>query len=347
MSTREIFYNEAVKEAIAEEMTRDDKVILLGEDVAVYGGVYRCSLGLLDQFGPERIRDAPISEAAIVGAGIGASIQGMRPIVEIMYADFIPISMDQVINQAALIHFVSGLGGIGWVLAEAFAENGARLVLADIDPETLNRISRTLARKKTAALVHHMDVTQKSDIQTVFDAVIEKYRRIDVVVHTAGVAENDKAVDFSESEIDRILEINLKGTILINQTAGKIMARQGAGKIINIGSIGGLMAHTLRSMPYAASKAGVHQATRSFAAELADSGVNVNAVAPTWVNTAMVQGKDPAYYENINQTTPFGRMCEPSELVGAVVFLASPASDFITGQVIYVDGGWSISKAVS
>jgi acetoin:2,6-dichlorophenolindophenol oxidoreductase subunit beta len=108
MNTREIFYNAAIKEAIAEEMIRDDKVFLMGEDVATYGGVYRCSLGLLTQFGPERVRDSAISEAAIVGAGVGAAIQGMRPIVEIMYADFIPIAMDQIVNQASLIYFISG-----------------------------------------------------------------------------------------------------------------------------------------------------------------------------------------------------------------------------------------------
>jgi len=108
MSTREIFYNAAIREAIAEEMLRDNKVFLMGEDVATYGGVYRCSMGLLGQFGPERIRDSAISEAAIVGAGIGAAIQGMRPIVEIMYSDFIPISMDQIVNQASLIYFISG-----------------------------------------------------------------------------------------------------------------------------------------------------------------------------------------------------------------------------------------------
>ena len=90
MSEREIFYNSAIQEAISEEMERDETVFLMGEDVATYGGAYKCSLGLLEKFGKERIRDSAISEAAIAGAGVGAAIQGMRPIVEIMYADFIP-----------------------------------------------------------------------------------------------------------------------------------------------------------------------------------------------------------------------------------------------------------------
>jgi len=108
MATRQLFFNAALREALVEEMTADDRVIVMGEDVAVYGGVYKVSHGLLERFGPERVRDTPISEAAIVGAGVGAAIQGLRPVVEIMYADFMPIAMDQIVNQAALMYFVSG-----------------------------------------------------------------------------------------------------------------------------------------------------------------------------------------------------------------------------------------------
>lgn len=108
MSKREIFFNAAVKEAMTDELERDENVFLMGEDVATYGGVYRCSLEMLDKFGEDRVRDSAISEAAIVGAGVGAAIQGLRPIVEIMYFDFISIALDQIINQAALIYFVSG-----------------------------------------------------------------------------------------------------------------------------------------------------------------------------------------------------------------------------------------------
>jgi pyruvate dehydrogenase E1 component beta subunit len=108
MNEREIFYNSAIREGILEEMERDPDVFVMGEDIATYGGVYKCTQGLLEHFGKERVRDSAISEAAIVGAGIGAAIQGMRPIVEIMYVDFIPISMDQIVNQACQIYFLSG-----------------------------------------------------------------------------------------------------------------------------------------------------------------------------------------------------------------------------------------------
>lgn len=108
MSEREIFYNAAIKEAMSDEMARDDNIFLMGEDVATYGGVYRCSLDMLEKFGEDRVLDSAISEAAIVGAGIGAAIHGLRPIVEIMYFDFISIALDQIVNQASSLYFLSG-----------------------------------------------------------------------------------------------------------------------------------------------------------------------------------------------------------------------------------------------
>lgn len=108
MEERNLFFNAAIREAIWEEMERDPNVFVMGEDTANYGGVYKVTQGLLEHFGPERVRDTAISEAAIVGAGIGAAIQGMRPIVEIMYMDFMSISMDAIANQACQIYFISG-----------------------------------------------------------------------------------------------------------------------------------------------------------------------------------------------------------------------------------------------
>lgn len=107
MKERTLFYNAAIREAIHEEIERDPTVFVMGEDIATYGGVFKATEGLLGDFGPERIRDTPISEAAIVGLGVGAAMQGMRPIVEIMYMDFIPIAIDQIVNQACQIYFVS------------------------------------------------------------------------------------------------------------------------------------------------------------------------------------------------------------------------------------------------
>jgi len=101
-------YAEAVREALREEMLRDANVLLIGEEVGASGGAYKCTYGLYEEFGPERVIDTPISEAAIVGVGIGAALMGLRPVAEIMYMDFIPLSLEQILNHAAKIHFMSG-----------------------------------------------------------------------------------------------------------------------------------------------------------------------------------------------------------------------------------------------
>jgi len=105
---REITYREAIREALAEEMRGNKSVFLLGEDIGVYGGVYSVTKGLLEEFGPERVLDAPLSEAVIAGAGMGAAMIGTRPVVEIMYVDFITFAMDQIVNQAAKARYMSG-----------------------------------------------------------------------------------------------------------------------------------------------------------------------------------------------------------------------------------------------
>lgn len=105
---REIEYREALREALIEEMDKDNKIFLIGEDIGVYGGPFRVTKGLIDKYGPDRVIGTPISEAAILGAGIGAALMGYRPIAEIMFIDFSTLAMDQIVNQAAKIRFMSG-----------------------------------------------------------------------------------------------------------------------------------------------------------------------------------------------------------------------------------------------
>lgn len=105
---REITYAEAIREALRQEMRRDKNVFLIGEDLGIYGGAFGVTYGLLDEFGEERVRDTPISEAAIAGAALGAAITGMRPVAEIMFMDFTTIAMEQIVNQAAKIKFMFG-----------------------------------------------------------------------------------------------------------------------------------------------------------------------------------------------------------------------------------------------
>jgi acetoin:2,6-dichlorophenolindophenol oxidoreductase subunit beta len=121
----ELSYREAVRDALSQAMRRDDDVFILGEDIAEMGGSMGVTMGMLDEFGPDRVRNTPISETAIVGAGIGAAMQGMRPVVEVMYEDFLTLAMEQIVNQAAKHRSMSGgqlkvpltirtQGGAGW-----------------------------------------------------------------------------------------------------------------------------------------------------------------------------------------------------------------------------------------
>ena len=105
---REITYAEAIREAISQEMRKDEEVFLMGEDIGVYGGAFGVSQGMFEEFGEERIRETPISEAAIVGASVGAASTGMRPIAEIMFSDFTAVAFDQIVNQAAKMRYQFG-----------------------------------------------------------------------------------------------------------------------------------------------------------------------------------------------------------------------------------------------
>ena len=105
---REITVAEAIGEALREEMRRDENVFIIGEDVGIYGGAFRVTRGMLEEFGEERVRDTPISEAAIAGAAVGAAVTGMRPVAEIMFMDFVKIAMDQIMNQAAKLKYMFG-----------------------------------------------------------------------------------------------------------------------------------------------------------------------------------------------------------------------------------------------
>jgi len=252
--------------------------------------------------------------------------------------------VDKLFDLKDKVCLIVGLGGIGTVVAEAFVEKGAKVVVTDINFDVANNVKNNLTQNGGIAEAFSINVTQKASIAAVVDSTVKLFGCIDVLVNSAGVSAVGKAIDFDEKAIERVLDINLKGTIFLNQCVGKIMASQKFGKIINLGSIGGERNHTSCTMPYSASKGGVHQVTRSFAGELAEFGVNVNAIAPSWVHTPMMDGREERVYEGIKKGIPFGRMLEPHELIGTVIFLATEASNFVTGITLPVDGGYLACK---
>jgi len=242
-------------------------------------------------------------------------------------------------NKVAL---VTGAGrGLGQAMAIALAEAGADVAGLDVLPldETATRVQalgqRFLPLNANLLEAHAEDMTQ------VIEQVVTGLGSLDVLINNAGIIRRAPVLEFSEKDWDDVMQINLKAVFLLSQAAGRVMVKQGKGKIINIASMlsfqGGI-----RVPSYTASKSGVAGITRLMANELAASGLNINAIAPGYMatdNTAPIRA-DAERASSILDRIPAARWGEPADLMGAVVFLASAASDYMNGAIVPVDGGW-------
>jgi 2-deoxy-D-gluconate 3-dehydrogenase len=233
--------------------------------------------------------------------------------------------------------------GIGAGIAAAFAEQGADVGINDIerDSEAEKTIAgiEKLGRK---ASWHLADISSAADRERMFDEFVAEHGRIDVLVNNAGVNIPRDALDVDEADWDTVMDVNLKGLFFMSQRVGRRMVNAGGGKIVNIASQNGVIGYYRRAA-YCSSKAGVVNLTRVLALEWAPHGITVNAVGPTFILTPLTQSTfdDPALREDLLKRIPLGRVGKPEDVVGAVVFLASPAADLITGHTLLVDGGWT------
>ena len=245
------------------------------------------------------------------------------------------------------VAIVTGAGrGMGQAFSIALAHAGADVVVTEL-PGRESDAEETAAEVRAAgrrALVISLDVTQVSSIKAMVKQVVDEWGRIDVLVNNAGINIRQFAVDVTEDAWEQIVNVNQKGVFFCSQAVGQHMIARGqGGKIINVASQLGLVGDQQRAV-YCATKAAVVNLTRVLALEWAPHAINVNAVAPTYVRTPMVEAlvQDKDVHESILRRIPLGRMAEPEEIAGAVVFLASPASDFVTGHTLAVDGGWTV-----
>ena len=244
-------------------------------------------------------------------------------------------------DQVALV--TGGAGGLGRSIAVGLASAGATVVIADNDLDGADEIMREIEVRGQGGLALPMDVTDSQLVQTAVDRVCSELGRIDVLVTSHGVATRAPTEEFAEEQWDRIIDVNLKGVFLCCQIVGKVMLRQEHGSIINLASIGGLIALPT-SAPYSASKGGVVQLTRALGVEWARMGVRVNVIAPSTFNTPLVRQlmePEPDYRNVMLSKVPSGLIPEPEALVGAILYLASPASSMVTGTVLPVDGGYT------
>ena len=244
------------------------------------------------------------------------------------------------------IAIVTGSGsGMGRAFSIALAHAGADVVITEL-PGKETAAEETASEVRAAgrrALTCPLDVTQVSSIKGMVDRVLSEWGQIDILVNNAGMNIRKLAIDVQEEEWDRVLNTDLKGVFFCAQAVGRYMIERGqGGKIINMASQIGLVAYHSR-VAYCAAKAGVINLTRALALEWAPYRINVNAIAPTFVRTPFVEAllQDPAVREDVLRRIPLGRVAEPEDIVGAVIYLASPASDLVTGHTLVVDGGWT------
>jgi len=236
---------------------------------------------------------------------------------------------------------VTGAGGsIGSTLAHAFAYYQANVVLVDKDAESMQNISRMITDLGQKCLTYAIDITDEQQVIEMVGEVSEKLGSIDILLNHAGMNIRKPAIDFAMEDFDKVISVNLRGLFMMAREVGKVMVQQRSGKIINTASVSSVRGHQ-NLAAYAASKGGVQQLTKVLAHEWAPFGVTVNAVGPGYMYTKQTQGflANETARQSILSKIPMGRIGEPADVVGAYLFLASPAADYITGQTLFVDGG--------
>lgn len=240
---------------------------------------------------------------------------------------------------------VTGAGsGIGRAVAIASAEAGADCVVCELPNkmEDLKGVCDEIVALGKRAHPVALVLPDVAGIDLAVTEAIDTFGRVDVLVNNAGVNIPRDALEVTEDDWDGVMDVNLKGLFFMSQRVAREMIKTGGGKIINMASQNGVIGYYKRAA-YCSSKAGVVNLTRVLALEWAEHKINVNAVGPTFILTPLTQSTfdDPAIREDLLQRIPLGRVGQPEDVVGAVVFLASPAANLITGHTLLVDGGWT------
>ncbi len=233
--------------------------------------------------------------------------------------------------------------GLGRAMARALAEAGANVVVNGRDAALAAQVAAELQELGVGTAVALGDVTKRADVERILAESVAAFGRVDVLVNNAGVCFHRPAAEVPDEEWDAVIDVNLTGVWIASQVFGRHMIERGGGVQVNIGSMSAAIVNRPQWQPaYNASKAAVHHLTRSLAAEWAPYGVRVNALAPGYMHTDMSPIHEPRFHRYWIEDTPQQRAGEPEELGGAVVFLASDASSFMTGSVLTIDGGYSV-----
>ena len=243
-------------------------------------------------------------------------------------------------NKIALI--TGGAKGIGLSIAHALGEAGAKLVI--IDRENSTGGIEELSKANYDITFFEGDLLNRSVPQKTIDFTLEKHGRVDILVNNAGVAQHGDTDEFNDDMLDKIMDVNVDVVFRMCRSAIPPMKKQGEGVILNIGSMSGIASNIPQpQVAYNASKAAVHMMTKSLASDYANQNIRVNAIAPGYVKTDITNlpKKYEHWYSTWSKQTPMTRMAEPHEIASAALFFCSPASSYVTGEVLVVDGGYT------
>jgi len=238
---------------------------------------------------------------------------------------------------------IGGAGGIGEAVGHGLARYGAKVVVASRNLQTLQEVAQRIQSETSSEAVgFQVDVTDEQSVAKLAEQVVAKFGTVDILVNSQGANIKRPATEFPTDDWDIMFDVNVKGTMLACREFGKVMVEKKKGKVINMSSVRGIRA-TLwgGNEGYCATKGAIDMITRSLAAEWAPYNINVNAIAPSLIATKLAERtlQDPERLQRYLANVPLKRVGKTEDVVGACVFLASPASDFITGQILYLDGG--------
>jgi NAD(P)-dependent dehydrogenase (short-subunit alcohol dehydrogenase family) len=252
-------------------------------------------------------------------------------------------TMDRFALNGRVAVVTGSTRGLGEGFARALGDAGASIAIVGRDAEAGRRVVADLEARGTASTFIAADITEREQVEAVLEATMARFGRVDVLVNNAGTCVHAPALDVTPDEWRQVMNVNLDALWTCSQVFGRQFVEQGSGVIVNIGSMSGVIVNRPQWQPaYNASKAAVHQLTRSLAAEWAPFGVRVNALAPGYIKTEMSPVDDPRYRQNWIDDAPMKRYGTIEELAPAVVFLASDASSFVTGSVLVADGGYTV-----
>jgi len=245
-------------------------------------------------------------------------------------------------HLAGKVAIITGAGrGIGAAIAQTLAAHGANVALVDVNENDLNSCNVQIARSGGKAEIFKCDVSDWDAVQKTVEGIIAQFQRIDILVNNAGITRDNLIMRISPEDWDIVLDVNLKGAFLFTKAVVRPMMKQKYGKIVNITSVVGLIGNAAQAS-YSASKAGLVGLTKSTAKEFAAKGIRCNAVAPGYIETDMTKDLPQKAVEKFIAETPLGYAGKPEDVAQLVLFLSSPESDYMTGEIVRIDGGMAM-----